>query len=84
MSYTKQDVAKAAALIAGGAIIGAGLGLLFAPQSGVETRRSIKRYAKKAQVEVARFGREVKEKMDKAVEQGKTLIGKHEDTAKAA
>lgn len=34
-------------LIAGG-IIGAGVALLYAPQSGKETRKDIKRYARKA------------------------------------
>jgi gas vesicle protein len=49
--------AKMAALIAGGAIIGAGLGLLFAPKTGVETRRDVSRYAKKAQVQATRWSR---------------------------
>jgi gas vesicle protein len=40
-------LAGALMLIAGG-IIGAGVALLFAPQSGKETRKDIKRYAKKA------------------------------------
>lgn len=52
-----MQVAKTAALIAGGAIIGAGLGLLFAPKSGAETRRDVSRYAKKAQVQATRWSR---------------------------
>ena len=42
MSEQGNQVAKAAAFIAGGAVIGAGLGLLFAPQTGAETHRSMR------------------------------------------
>ena len=34
MSDQGRQVAKVAALVAGGAVIGAGIGLLFAPQAG--------------------------------------------------
>ncbi|HZS11297.1 MAG TPA: YtxH domain-containing protein [Nitrospirales bacterium] len=78
MAVSRKDVAKAAAFVAGGAIIGAGLGLLFAPQSGAETRRDLTRYAREAQREAARFGREVKEKMSQ-------IARKHDvETIKAA
>ncbi len=67
MSEQGKQVAKAAAFIAGGAVIGAGLGLIFAPQTGVETRRSISRYAKKAQVQTSRWGRAVKSGVEEAL-----------------
>ena len=61
--------ARWVALIAGGAVEGAGIGLLFAPQAGTETRREIARYAKKAQVQATRLSRAVqsgvKEVMDR-------------------
>lgn len=64
-----ENGARWVALIAGGAVVGAGIGLLFAPQAGTETRREIARYAKKAQVQATRLTRAVqsgvKEVMDR-------------------
>ena len=69
MSDQGKQTAKMAALVAGSAVIGAGLGLLFAPQTGAETRRHINRYAKKAQLQATRWSRAVqsgvKEVMDR-------------------
>lgn len=73
-----QQVAKVAGLVAGGAIIGAGLGLLYAPKSGAETRRMIRHYAKRVQVQATRFGRSVKAGVERAVESGKSLMAKRE------
>lgn len=69
MSEQGKHVAKAAAFIAGGAVIGAGVGLLFAPQTGSETRRSISRYARKAQAQTNRWGRAVKSSVKVAFDQ---------------
>lgn len=79
MSEQGRQVAKVAAWVAGGAAVGAGLGLLFAPQSGTETRRQIRHYAKRARFEATRFGRNVKDRLDQAIEHGKTLVGKRTD-----
>ncbi|MEW6542335.1 MAG: YtxH domain-containing protein [Nitrospirota bacterium] len=79
MSTNGQQVAKTAALIAGGAVIGAGLALLYAPQSGAETRRQIRHYAKKAQVQATRLSRNVKEQFNRAVETGKSLMPKKDE-----
>jgi gas vesicle protein len=72
---TGKDVAKIAALVAGGAIIGLGVGLLYAPRSGAETRRQLRHYAKKTQIQVARFSRDMKQGMDRMITSGKSLVG---------
>jgi gas vesicle protein len=74
MSTETKQIAKAAALVAGGAVVGAGLGLLFAPRSGVETRRQIRHYAKRAQVQANRFSRNLKAGYDQ-------IVGRAEDKA---
>ena len=72
MSEQGKQIAKVAAMIAGGAVVGAGIGLLFAPQSGVETRRDISRYARKAQLNVTRWSRAVKSGMKEVMDRGRT------------
>src|SRR4029079_8419033 len=78
MSDQGRQVAKAAALLAGGAVIGAGIGLLFAPQAGADTRRGVGRYAKKAQVQAARWSRTVQSSMKDAMDRSKSLLSKEE------
>lgn len=78
MSYSGREVAKVTGLVMGGAAIGAALGLLYAPQSGVETRRQIKRYARRAEVQALRYGREIKDGLAHAFESGKTWLAKKE------
>ncbi|OGW65996.1 MAG: hypothetical protein A3H49_01060 [Nitrospirae bacterium RIFCSPLOWO2_02_FULL_62_14] len=76
MTYSGRDAAKVAGLVVGGAAVGAALGLLYAPQSGVETRRQFKRYAKRAEVQALRYGREIKAGFSHAMESGKTWLAK--------
>ncbi len=76
MSDQGRQVAKVAALVAGGAVIGAGIGLLFAPQTGAETRRDVGRYAKKAKLQTTRWSRAVQSGVKEAMDRGKSLIRK--------
>jgi len=82
MSEQGKQIVKVAAMIAGGAVVGAGIGLLYAPQSGAETRRDISRYAKKAQIHATRWSRAVqsgvKEVMDRARTNGR-IRDEHQD-----
>src|SRR6185295_10776861 len=79
MSDQNRQVAKAAALVAGGAVIGAGIGLLFAPQTGAETRRNVGRYAKKAQLQTTRWSRSVRSGVKEAMDRSKALIHKDDE-----
>jgi gas vesicle protein len=58
-----------------GAVVGAGLALLFAPQSGKETRKQIKDFSEK-------LGSEVKDSVEKIGEKAKDLIEGTKDTFK--
>lgn len=78
MTYSGRDVAKVTGLVVGGAAIGAAVGLLYAPQSGSETRRQIKRYAKRAEVQALRYGREIKDGLNHAVVSGKSWLAKQD------
>jgi gas vesicle protein len=68
---------KITALVAGSAVIGAGLGLLLAPQTGSETRRQVRQYAKRTQDQAARLSRSVQAGFTRVIEHGKSL----QDTA---
>ena len=73
MSDQKRKVSTVAALVAGGAVIGAGIGLLFAPKAGAETRRDVGRYAKKAQVQTTRWSRAVQSGVKEVMDRGKSF-----------
>lgn len=74
MSIQEHKAAKVAAIMAGGAVIGAGIGLLFAPKTGAETRRDVGRYAKKAQLQTTRWSRSVQSGVKEAMGRNKPLL----------
>jgi len=70
----ERPVTMATALFVGGAAIGAGLALLYAPWSGAETRRIVARQAKRAQIQATRVGRKIKRGLDQTVERGMSFV----------
>jgi gas vesicle protein len=80
MSEQGKQVAKVAALVAGGAVVGAGLGLLFAPQSGEQTRREISRYAKRTQIQATRWSRAIQSGVKEAMDRGRAAYMQHRES----
>jgi gas vesicle protein len=56
--------------------IGAAVALLFAPQSGEETRKQIAERAQEGKDFVASKGREIRKQAEDLVDQGKDLVSK--------
>jgi gas vesicle protein len=80
MSEQGKQVVKVAALVAGGAVVGAGLGLLFAPQSGEQTRREISRYAKRTQIQATRWSRAIQSGVKEAMDRGRAAYIQHRES----
>jgi len=59
--------------------IGTAVALLFAPQSGEQTRKQIAEKAQKSKDYVAAKGREIREQAEDLVGQGRELINKQKD-----
>ncbi len=76
----EQDESSGLSAFLLGAAIGAGLALIFAPQTGAETRQSIRRSAKKAGEATKRAG----EKVTDALSQAKADIESRIDSAKSS
>ena len=65
---TKKDSnMNAAVALIGGALLGAGIALLFAPQSGRKTRRQIRHFAEKAGSKIQDARRELQHSLDNIV-----------------
>lgn len=84
MAENNNKVAGALMLVAGG-IIGAGIALLFAPQSGKATRKDIGRYAKRAKRRaediVEDFSDNVSKMVDAAGETAEDILDRGKDLA---
>lgn len=67
-----------------GGIIGTAIGILYAPKSGKETRRDIKRFSEDVADKVKDLGDDLADKGRKVYEEGKDKIGKIFEAGKEA
>ena len=67
-----------------GAAIGAGLALLFAPQSGAETRADIKRKARKARDAAGRVANDVTERVTDTFQEARRKVEEKIDSTREA
>jgi gas vesicle protein len=88
MEERNNKVAAAALLILAGGVIGAGMALLFAPQSGQRTRRDILKCAKKAKNRADDAVEDIKDSISDMVEsigdKTEDLLEKGKDVAGGA
>ena len=85
MEHKENGVALGTLLLAAGAILGAGVALLLAPQSGKDTRKNIVRYAKKARSGaegvVEDFAESVSEMVDAVGDKAEDILVRGKDLA---
>ncbi|MGZ3514374.1 MAG: YtxH domain-containing protein [Thermodesulfobacteriota bacterium] len=83
----EEDRCSASSLILGffiGGLVGAGVALLLAPQSGRETRQKVKELADEAKEKAAKYAEEIKSKVTSTVEKGKGLVKEKKSLVTAA
>ena len=85
MAENNNSATVGALMLVAGGIIGAGLALLFAPQSGERTRKDIVRYSRKvrrkAEGVVDDFADTVSEMVDTVSEKAEDILDKGKDMA---
>jgi len=88
MESTKDKVTAGALLIIAGGLVGAGLALLFAPQSGKKTRRDISRFASRVKDRtedlVEEFGETVSDLVETIADRAGELLDQGKDLAHSA
>ncbi|OGP77467.1 MAG: hypothetical protein A2Z13_01555 [Deltaproteobacteria bacterium RBG_16_64_85] len=85
MESRENSVIAGTLLLAAGALLGAGVALLLAPQSGMDTRKAIVRYAKKAgrkaEGVVEEFADAVSKMVDAVGDKAEDILGMGKDLA---
>lgn len=91
MSDRENNVMVGALMLLAGGIIGAGIALMYAPQSGEKTRKEMARYAKKARRKgeealeaVEDFSEQVTEMAETVGERASEILGMGKDMAYSA
>lgn len=91
MSDKNNNVVVGALMLVAGGIIGAGIALLYAPQTGDKTRKEIGRYAKKARRKgedaleaVEDFSEQVSDMAEQVGERASEILEKGKDMAYGA
>lgn len=91
MSDKDNSVVVGALMLVAGGIIGAGIALLYAPQSGEKTRKDIGRYAKKARRKgeealeaVEDFSEQVSEMAEAVGDRASDILDRGKDMAYSA
>jgi gas vesicle protein len=88
MSKTNSNVTTGALMLMAGGFIGAGLALLFAPQSGKRTRRDISRISRKVKEQTAdaveEFSESVHEMVDVVSDKAADLLDRGKNMAHSA
>ena len=85
MAENNNNALVGGLLLVAGGIIGAGVALLFAPQSGERTRKDISRYARKARRKaegvVEEFSDTVSEMVETVTDKAEDILDKGKDIA---
>lgn len=68
----------------GGVVAGAIAGILLAPKSGEETRRTLKAYARRTEEEVLEKAKEARAALDETIERGKHFMEEKRAEVEAA
>jgi gas vesicle protein len=88
MDDREKKVAAAALLMLAGGVVGAGLALLLAPQSGERTRKDIVRYARKKKIQAGEavddFSETVSDLVDALGDKTEDLLEKGKGAAGSA
>ncbi len=84
MRYERNEYSVGSMAFLAGALIGAGVALLLAPQSGEDTRSMLRDYAGRTKDDLMERGREAKATLDTAMERGKEAYETMKDRGKQA